>query len=455
MAQSATRRRRAFAVPAAAAAGGDLRRRAPDLRRRPAVAGRSGGGARAVRAPWPAAVPEWRRGPVRHSAGDAGPAAGLPDRLRLRGPERRRHACAPTRCSSWSAGGCRRRGPTWPASRPSRGWRTRCERPRCYRLAVALGDRLPARAGAGRGAHAAIAARPGRHGRPDPRRAGGDGLPRLLPPAHVPPPAGLRRRHRPAHHRRAAPGQRPRQPGARSPSSSAWCARCARAGRGWPIELRADSGFAVPALYAWCEAGGHRLHHRAGPQPPPGGPGRPAAGRGPGASRPRPGPKVRLAGETAYQAGSWPHPRRVVFKAEALAKGPNTRFVVTTRARPARWPSTTGTSTAGEPELLDQGPQAGLLRRPPQRPPLRGQPVPPAPARRRLLAARHPAPLAGRRRAPSACSSTPCACACSRSAAGSASCSPASALPLASSHPGEPLVAGVRRPPRPFVNYPG
>src|SRR5262249_17723930 len=38
-----------------------------------------------------------------------------------------------------------------------------------------------------------------------------------------------------------------------------------------------------------------------------------------------------LAGEAEYQADSWPHPRRVVYKAEALAKGPNVRFVVTTR----------------------------------------------------------------------------------------------------------------------------
>jgi IS4 transposase len=41
---------------------------------------------------------------------------------------------------------------------------------------------------------------------------------------------------------------------------------------------------------------------------------------------------VRLAGETTYQARTWPVPRRVVYKAEALAKGPNTRFVVTTRS---------------------------------------------------------------------------------------------------------------------------
>ena len=46
----------------------------------------------------------------------------------------------------------------------------------------------------------------------------------------------------------------------------------------------------------------------------------------------RGGAKVRLAGESSYQAESWPCPRRVVFKAEVLAKGPNTGFVVATRA---------------------------------------------------------------------------------------------------------------------------
>ena len=46
------------------------------------------------------------------------------------------------------------------------------------------------------------------------------------------------------------------------------------------------------------------------------------------------GAKVRLAGETRYQAGSWARPRRVIYKAEILAKGPNTRFVVTTRTAP-------------------------------------------------------------------------------------------------------------------------
>jgi hypothetical protein len=51
----------------------------------------------------------------------------------------------------------------------------------------------------------------------------------------------------------------------------------------WPgvrIELRADSGFAVPALYDFCEAA--RITYTIGlaPERPPGGAGRPAAGRG-------------------------------------------------------------------------------------------------------------------------------------------------------------------------------
>jgi hypothetical protein len=43
------------------------------------------------------------------------------------------------------------------------------------------------------------------------------------------------------------------------------------------------------------------------------------------------GAKLRLLEEVGYQAGSWELPRRVIIKAEVLAKGPNTRFVVTSR----------------------------------------------------------------------------------------------------------------------------
>jgi hypothetical protein len=98
-----------------------------------------------------------------------------------------------------------------------------------------------------------------------------------------------------------------------------------------PVELRADSGFAIPRLYAWCEANAvaytiglipnSRLERRAAP----------LLEQARAQSVEQGGAKVRLAGEADYQADSWPHARRVVFKAEILLKGPNTRFVVTTR----------------------------------------------------------------------------------------------------------------------------
>lgn len=107
----------------------------------------------------------------------------------------------------------------------------------------------------------------------------------------------------------------------------------------WPgvrIALRADSGFALPELYASCEREAiaytsglvphERLEALAAPLL--------AEAQAPSAAEG--GAKVRLAGEARYQAGRWPHPRRVVYKAETLAKGPNTRFVVTTRAEAPR-----------------------------------------------------------------------------------------------------------------------
>jgi len=105
----------------------------------------------------------------------------------------------------------------------------------------------------------------------------------------------------------------------------------------WPgvqIELRADSGFAVPALYEYCEAEG--IGYTIGLIPNPRLE-REAALLLAEAQRQQAetdAPKVRLAGETPYQAGTWERERRVVYKAEALAEGPNTRFVVTTRAEP-------------------------------------------------------------------------------------------------------------------------
>jgi Transposase DDE domain group 1 len=105
----------------------------------------------------------------------------------------------------------------------------------------------------------------------------------------------------------------------------------------WPgvrIELRADSGFAVPEIYRWCEA--HDVHYTIGPIPN----ARlereaaPLLAAAQAQSDAAGGTKVRLAGATTYQAGTWDRKRRVVYKAEILGKGPNTRFVVTDHPEP-------------------------------------------------------------------------------------------------------------------------
>ena len=111
--------------------------------------------------------------------------------------------------------------------------------------------------------------------------------------------------------------------------------RVVRAMRGrWPgvtIEVRIDAGGAVPAIYDFCEreqvgytiglVPNRRLEALAAPLVAEAQQQRDDSGA----------EKVRLVGETTYQAGSWSQERRVVIKAEALAKGPNTRFVVTSR----------------------------------------------------------------------------------------------------------------------------
>lgn len=106
----------------------------------------------------------------------------------------------------------------------------------------------------------------------------------------------------------------------------------------WPgVELvvRADSGFARPELYDWCEAqqvgyclglaknsvlirrtepwlADARIAYGAQPEP------------APGAAR----PAVREFGEYLYQAGSWDRERLVTCKAEVLAQGDNPRWLV-------------------------------------------------------------------------------------------------------------------------------
>ena len=101
----------------------------------------------------------------------------------------------------------------------------------------------------------------------------------------------------------------------------------------WPgvvIELRADAGFAVPALYEYCEREGieytiglvtnPRLEHLAADLL--------AQAQG---QYDATGEKVRLLSGFVYRAGSWDRDRRVVYKAEVMRQGTNTRFVVTSK----------------------------------------------------------------------------------------------------------------------------
>lgn len=103
-------------------------------------------------------------------------------------------------------------------------------------------------------------------------------------------------------------------------------------GQGVQVEIRADAGFAVPAVYEYCEKEGidytiglisnPRLEAMAESLLE-------EAQRE--AQQAQAKAKVRLVGEGSYQADSWDHTRRVIYKAEVLEKGTNTRFVVTSK----------------------------------------------------------------------------------------------------------------------------
>jgi len=101
----------------------------------------------------------------------------------------------------------------------------------------------------------------------------------------------------------------------------------------WPevaIELRGDAGFAVPALYDYCEQ--ESITYTVGlvtnPRLEQLAEGLLDEAKERYETEDR---KVRIFSEETYQAGSWEHERRVVYKAEAMEKGTNTRFVVSTR----------------------------------------------------------------------------------------------------------------------------
>jgi hypothetical protein len=223
----------------------------------------------------------------------------------------------------------------------------------------------------------------------------------------------------------------------------------------WPrvtIEVRLDSGGAVPQVYDWCEREeiaysiglitNPRLTALAAPLAAEAQRQRAATGA----------EKVRLVGETTYQAESWNHPRRVVIKAEALPKGPNTRFVVTTRTDPpeplydwyvdrgegkagskiSKWPAwpTASATTAS-------GPTSSACCCTPRR-----------------IGCSTRCAAGWARCASSACNWTRCACACSRSAAASTNCAIGSACAWPRATPATP--SGMRWPrTATSVNNPG
>jgi hypothetical protein len=110
---------------------------------------------------------------------------------------------------------------------------------------------------------------------------------------------------------------------------------------GVPIVLRADSGFAGPALYDLCEQ--FRVQYMIGLVPnarltrlaePVQAEAEQQHQGQQHAAGPEAQQKVRHFGEATYQAEGWKQARRVVIKAEVLEKGPNVRFVVTNQSAP-------------------------------------------------------------------------------------------------------------------------
>ena len=107
-------------------------------------------------------------------------------------------------------------------------------------------------------------------------------------------------------------------------------------GRKVCIEIRADSGYATPGLYEFCECSEYDLEYVIG------------FARN---SRLEPlveklqqqayrqfeqsGHKQRLFTDFDYQADSWDQPRRIVAKVEVMEAGLNRRFVVTNRRDPS------------------------------------------------------------------------------------------------------------------------
>ena len=101
-------------------------------------------------------------------------------------------------------------------------------------------------------------------------------------------------------------------------------------GKELEIEIRADAGFAVPQIYEYCEKEG--IDYTIGLITNP----RLVALAEPLLEEAQEryqaeGLKVKLLAEGTYRAESWERARRVIYKAEAMEEGTNTRFVVTNK----------------------------------------------------------------------------------------------------------------------------
>ncbi len=139
----------------------------------------------------------------------------------------------------------------------------------------------------------------------------------------------------------------------------------------WPdvkIEiLRADAGFAVPAVYEWCEREGVGYTIGLVPNPRLEAIAKPLLERAQRESDERGGEKVRLVADAPYEAGSWGRRRRsIVYKAEAMHKGTNTRSLWSpaAEARLPRGSTTIGTCRTRRDRGVDKGLQASTEVRP-------------------------------------------------------------------------------------------
>lgn len=108
----------------------------------------------------------------------------------------------------------------------------------------------------------------------------------------------------------------------------------------WPgvqIEVRADAGFGLPAMYDVCERLGLTYTFGLASNAALRDLSAPLLERA-AAQHERTRQPQRLFDQFPYQAGSWPRARQVVVKAEANVNGTNRRFIVTNRPGAALYP---------------------------------------------------------------------------------------------------------------------